>query len=248
MNILNYLLDFVFPPKCIFCSRILPHGEGEYICSECIDKMVFCERRICCAVCGKPQISVGEKGMCYSCLSKTHRSYKRAVAVVKYDELVSKGVKRFKDGYCEIAGEVMAKAMAERARIEYAGVKLDMIVGVAPSKIRNTKRGYDPVSVICKNVSKLSGIPYHRNVLVKIKHTPKQSGLDYEHRIKNLIGAIGISKGANVSGKKILLIDDVMTTGATIDECAYVLKREGAKMVCALTYATTIKEPKTYKN
>ena len=248
MKVLDFLLDFIFPSKCIFCNEIMPHGKGEYVCSKCVGKIVFCENELCCTVCGKPQISVGEKGMCYPCLSKTHRSYKRAIAVVKYDELTSKGVKRYKDGYCEIAGKVMAKAMAERASIEYAGVKFDMIVGVAPNKTRNNKRGYDPVSVICKNVSKLLGIPYCRNVLVKIKHTPKQSSLDYAHRVKNLIGAIGISKRADVSGKKILLIDDVMTTGATIEECAYVLKREGAKMVCALTYATTIKEPKTYKN
>jgi len=172
----------------------------------------------------------------------------RTVSVVKYDELTSAGVRWFKDGYSEITGMVMAKAMAERVKIQYAGVNFDAIVGVAPNNSRNLKRGYDPVSVLCKKLSKYLGIPYERGALIKDKSTPKQSSLDYEHRIKNLIGAIKISNKADINGKKILLVDDVMTTGATIEECSYVLKRAGAKMVCAVTYATTIKEPKTYKN
>ena len=248
MQILKFILDFIFPQRCVFCDRITPHGRCEEICAECANKIVLCENETCCAVCGKPQVSVGEKRMCFPCLSKTHRSYKRAIAVVKYDKLVSEGIKRFKDGCNENAGNVMAKAMAERTKIEYAGMMPDVIVEVAPDDKRNYKRGYSPVSSICKKLSKYMNIPYESGVLLKIKNTPKQSSLNYEQRIRNLIGAIGISKKADVEGKRVLLVDDVMTTGSTVEECAYVLKKAGAKAVFIVTYATTVKEPKTYKN
>lgn len=248
MKISNFILDFLFPTRCMFCNSVTPHGKGEYICGECMEKVEFCKDRNCCRVCGKPQVSMGEEEICYSCMSKTFRSYKRAISVVKYDSLTSRGIRRFKDGYGEIVGTVMAREMAKRVRTELGDYKFDLIVSAPPNTKRNMKRSFDPVSVICKALSRYLETPYMRGALVKIKDTPKQSGLDYEHRIKNLIGSIGISEKTDVNRKRVLLVDDVMTTGSTVEECSYVLKRSGATNVYAVTFATTVKEPKTYKN
>lgn len=248
MKIFQMLWDLIYPSRCIFCNKMTEFGSGEFICDECKEAVEFCDKLSCCKICGKPQISLGEKEICYSCLSKTYRMYKRAVAVVKYNKLTSAGIKRYKSGNGEIAGKVMGKMMAERVKTELEETKIDVIVGVAPSNKRAVKRGFEPVDVICKSLSEFTGIPYIKGALVKIKKTKKQSGLDYAHRVRNIIGSIGLSKTADVSGKTVLLADDVMTTGSTIDECAYVLKQGGAKAVYAVTFATTTKEPKTYVN
>lgn len=221
---------------------------GKFICDECLEMVELCEKFPCCKICGKPQISLGEEGMCYNCLSKTYRAYKRAAAVVKYNDFTSPGIKRYKNGNGEIIGRAMAELMAKRVKSEFNDVEFDIIVGVAPSNKRLVKRGFDPVAVMCRHLSEFLEIPHLKDALLKIRQTPKQSSLDYEHRVRNIIGSIGLSKKVAVSGKTVLLVDDVMTTGSTVDECAFVLKKGGAKAVYAVTFATTVKEPKTYKN
>lgn len=248
VRIIRLIRGLVYPTKCIFCDRVTEFGKEEYICNDCQDRLVFCSGKPCCKRCGKIQVSLGEKGICYRCATNTSLRYKRAVAALKYDDVSSLGILRYKDGQGETAGKVFAYLMAERMKSELSGTEFDAIVGVAPSVKRNRKRGFDPVGEICRNLSKITGILYLEGVLRKIKKTPKQSGLDYERRVKNLIGSIGLSKSADVTGKRILLVDDVMTTGSTVNECAYVLTRGGAKEVYVLTFATTLREPRTFKN
>ena len=247
-KIFKVLINLIYPNKCVFCGSVTDIGKEIFICDSCRENVVFCEDALCCKICGKPQVSLGEKNTCYSCLTKNYLAYKRAVSVVKYDGLTAQGVMRYKDGNNPKAGVVFAELMAKRLESELGKIEFDYIVGVATSRRRNLKRGIDPVDILCENLAKITEIPYHKRVLKRIKDVPKQSDLNFEKRMKNLIGAIGISRGADVLGKTILLVDDVMTTGATVNECAYVLKENGAKAVYVLTFATVVKEPKTYRN
>ena len=247
-RILKFVKNLIYPTKCIFCNTLTEFGKERYICNDCRERLKFCRDFPCCKKCGKPQISLGEKGICYDCASKLPKKFKRAAAVVKYDSLSSAGIKRYKSGTSEISGKVFAILMAQRMNEIYPNAEFDIIAGVAPNKSRTLKRGIDPVQVICRHLSAATGIPYAERVLVRTKEVPKQSELDYEHRIKNLKGAIEMNPKANVEGKRILLVDDVMTTGTTLNENSEVLRKGGAKYVCAITFATVAKEPKTYKN
>ncbi len=247
-KILKFLINLIYPTKCIFCGKVTEIGKEIFICDECRGEIVFCEDALCCEICDKPQISLGEKNICYTCLTRTYRSYKKAASVVKYEKVTARGIKRYKDGNNQSAGDIFAKLMAKRLKERFPKVKLDLIVGVAPNRKRMMKRGIDPVGTLCENIHKLTGIPYEKGMLKRIKDVPKQSGLSYDKRMKNMIGAFGLNKNYNLDGKTVLLVDDVMTTGATVNECAYILKEGGAKAVYVLTLATTVKEPKTYKN
>ncbi len=244
----NILLSLIYPDKCIFCRKITDMGKGIYICDDCKEKLVFCENALCCKMCGKPQVSLGDKELCYNCRTRTYRTYKKAAAVVKYDKLSSFGIKRYKDGNNYCAGNVFAKLMSERLKSQFSGIEFDFIVGVPATRQRTVKRGMDPVDILCENLSGYTEIPYIRGALKRIKNIPKQSSLSYSKRMKNIIGAIGIRNADKINGKVVLLVDDVMTTGATVDECTYILKTNGAKAVYVLTFATTVKEPKSYKN
>lgn len=245
-KLLKFILNLIYPAKCVFCGTLTDFGKEIFICDACKNKIAWCESLLCCKICGKPQQSLGEKNTCYVCLNRTYRAYKKAVAVVKYDKLTSAGVKRYKNGTAHDAGVVFAEIMASRLEKELSNVHFDCMVGVAPSRERSIRRGIDPVGVLCEGLEKLTKITYEKDVLVRIKRVPKQSTLNFEQRMKNMIGVFGLKNRAAIEGKTVLLIDDVMTTGATANECAYILKKNGAKTVYVLTLATTVKEPKTY--
>ncbi len=247
-KIIKFIEGLIYPTKCVYCNKITDIGKDIKVCGDCQKKIVLCEKSLCCKICGKPQVSLGERGMCYTCQTRTYRTYKKAAAVVKYDKLTASGVKRYKDGVNKQAGKMFALQMSQRLEREFPKVSFDYIVGVAPSKKRTVKRGVDPVQHLCIRLSRLTGIPYLKGALRRIKDVPKQSTLKYEERLTNLIGAIGLGNGICVEDKTLLLVDDVMTTGSTVNECGYILKEGGAKAVYVLTFATVIKEPKTYKN
>ncbi len=247
MNILKIIMNLVYPAKCIFCGKVSAFTKEELICRKCAEEIAFCKNFECCAICGKPRVSLGSRDICLECLSKTHRSYKRAVSAVKYNDATAYGIKKYKDGRSEISAKVFSSMLAERIKCEFGGVDFDFIVGVAPHR-KNKRGGFSSVDTLCKQLSKETGIPYMKDALIKIKETPKQSSLNYEKRIKNLIGSIAVAKNKGVEGKRILLIDDVMTTGSTLEENSFVLKSDGAKAVYCATIATVAKEPKSYKN
>ncbi|MBQ2890271.1 MAG: ComF family protein [Clostridia bacterium] len=245
MKVIELLLSLFFPEKCMFCGNITRKAEN-FICENCRQRVAFCKDLKCCSICGKPQVSLGEKEICYPCLTKTYRPYKRATAVVKYNDETKVGIKRYKNGNGEIVGEAMGVLMAERVKEVFGGVHFDFVTGIPPSDKRVIERGFDPVAVLCDSIAKELGARYEKRVIKKIKKTKKQSSLDYEHRIRNMIGAFGLYDGIDLKGKRILLVDDVMTTGATIEEGAYVLKKGGGKEIYAVTFATTTKEPKSF--
>ena len=245
MDVLNFILRIFYPEKCMFCGSITK-GEENFICKNCRQTVDFCKELKCCIICGKPQISLGEKEICYPCQTKTYRSYKRATAVVKYNDATSGGIKRYKSGNGEIVGETMGKMMAERVREAFGEISFDFMTGIPPSDKRVIERGFDPVGVLCKSLSKELSVPYKKYCIKKIRETKKQSSLDYEHRLRNMIGAFGLYDGTDLKGKRILLVDDVMTTGATLEEGAYVLKKGGGKEIYLVTFATTTKEPREF--
>lgn len=222
-------------------------GTDGYICNLCRSRIKYCNDRECCKICGKPQESLGKDKICGVCKFESARRFKRAAAVAEYENPVSGAIKRYKDGGPRIAGKVFAKEMAGRFYEEFGDIKFDAMVSVAQNRKRNNERGFDPVDNICKNLSDIISVPYIKGVLYRKRETKKQSGLSYDERVENLIGAIGVNSGFDAAGKTALLIDDIMTTGATIDECSAVLKDEGVKNVYALTFATTVKHIKKFK-
>ena len=94
MKVIDLLLRIFYPEKCMFCGSITKEEEN-FICEKCRRAVAFCQDLKCCSICGKPQISLGEKEVCYPCLIKTYRPYKRATAVVKYNDETADGIKRY---------------------------------------------------------------------------------------------------------------------------------------------------------
>ena len=222
------VLDLLFPRRCPICDRpVKPYGA--LICEDCAQVPV-------CMKCGKPVEA--EEEYCADCAARKHLYY-RGMAVYRYRS-VSGSLYRFKyDGRREYADyyEVgMARALERFLAQTGPEHAPDLLIPVPCSKKRVMKRGYDQAAVLADHLSERTGIPVQKGLLVRVSDTRALRGMSASERHKNLKKAFHVY-GNGVRLKSIMLIDDIYTTGATIDACAGALLEAGAKEVSFLTLA-----------
>ncbi len=236
---LKFLTNLIFPPKCVFCNNILEPSHTDNVCAECRLGIRYCKDFLCCVKCGKPVVSYGEDKKCYACLNTRHR-FTRAASALIYEKNVRYAVIRNKKRCVKANIAEFARLMSLAAEMSFGEVEFDAVVSPPPSKLSLRKNGFDHIEAIAKELAETLGLPYIKGCLCKVRQTPHQSSLKYNQRIENLRGTMECR--ADMSGKTVLLADDVLTTGATADECARALKSGGAKKVYVVTLATAVKE------
>ena len=208
------LLELCFPTRCIFCRRL--SRAGVPVCPACLRRYPDLP----------PAAQVQKLPGLESCLSPLRYAGQVRAALLRY---------KFRDcsGYAPVFGNFMRKCLDEN------GISCDSITWVPLSARRLRRRGYDQARLLAEAIAAGAGIPCAA-LLEKQRDTPAQSGLrSREARRKNAAGAYRVREGADVAGKRILLADDIVTTGETLRECARVLKAAGAKSVTAVTAART---------
>lgn len=229
------IFDFLFAPKaiCMGCASVLGADKGP-LCNECHNKLAplyntLGGRTYRCMNCGE----ILEKKRCSRCAKSTAGGM-YAYSAYAFEEPVRSIIHNFK--YKSVHS--MARWMAEeqvKATEKYEK-EFDLIVPVPIHFLRRLERGYNQSEKLSKEMSKLTGIPFE-NALKRIRHTPKQSRADKEERHRRLKGAFIAVK--DVKGKKILLVDDVITTGSTMIECVHALQKAGCESVSVSTFALT---------
>ncbi|OXT08732.1 amidophosphoribosyltransferase [Thermoanaerobacterium thermosaccharolyticum] len=222
-------LDLLFPPKtnCILCGKMIREGK---ICDDCESKLPFISGNTC-IVCGKP-IDTGEK--CPDCMEYEH-IFSRSISAFEYDETMKSLIARFKYYKERNLSEFFAEYMYKY--IKDADIKFDVIVPVPLHRTKLDERGYNQAELLARELSYRFDIIMSKP-LRRIRNTKSQTEFSREERMKNLKGAFKVVYEDMVKNKIILLVDDVLTTGSTLDECAKVLKEGGAKDVFATTIAT----------
>lgn len=206
------ILKTLFPPRCVFCKKLT---DDEYVCATCISMLPH-----------------------YNRLIKGGEFYESCGASFYYSGIVRSSMLRYKFSGRRNYALVYADFLAETIRTLYPG-DFDVISWVPVSKKRLRKRGYDQAQLLCENTAALMGLP-SSPTLSKIINTPAQSGVKgAERRRANVLGAYNVLPDFSPNGKRILLIDDILTTGATLSECARTLLIGGAdSVICAvLAYA-----------
>lgn len=208
------LLDLLFPPRCPFCDRLLPEGERD-ICHVCQPVLPWTDP-------GKAE-PAGE-------------FVDKCVSPLWYRDPVRASFHRYKFGGCRDYAPVYAALMAQCVRDRLAG-EYDLLTYVPLSRKRRRQRGYDQVRLLAGGMAPLLGLPV-TETLEKTRHNPAQSGLTEESaRRANVLGAYRATDPGAVRGKRVLLADDVVTTGSTLSECARVLRSAGAAGVVCVTLA-----------
>ena len=232
---------FFFPPECVLCERIMAINTPILVCDECKENLSFLLNRLCCEKCGKPIVSHGKRQLCYFCAEGKSHYFDRIVSVFEYTDDVRDSIVRYKVLSTEGYSKTYSDFLRELFQKSYAGERFDFICSAPPHTKKAKSKGTDRLDLLCRALSSKINIPSEKEMLVKVRETQKQTRLSYVERLTNLKDAISVSRPENVVGKTVLLIDDVCTTRATIMECARALKAAGAKRVCAMTIATTVK-------
>lgn len=213
MSVINYILDLVYPRKCVFCGKVI---EKRDICNECRGKLPYTR---------------GDE------VSQKIPFITECVSPLFYDDMVRKSFLRYKfsgvQAYAVRYGKFMAECVENN--LDYSTV--DVISCVPLSKKRQRSRGYNQARLLAKEISASLDIP-EKELLKKIKDNPAQSRTkNAKERLTNVSGVYSLQSGSDVDGKTVLLVDDIITTGATLSECARILRRAGAEKVFAVTLA-----------
>lgn len=226
-EILRFLKESLFPQNytCELCGMEIFSGR---LCGEC-GKTFELNDGETCPVCGRKTI---RSEICTEC--KAHLpEYKKAVSAVCYSGAGANLIAKFKDG-----GGYLAEYFAEILKPKLGSLPpFDAIVYIPMTKKALNKRGYNQSYLLAKSISKITGAPVLIDAVVKIKETALQKSLGRAERLKNLSECFKADKSL-VSGKSLLVADDVLTTGATLDAVCSKLKKAGAKEVCAATAAS----------
>lgn len=227
------LLDVIFPEKitCLVCQKELKENiEG--VCRECYASLPFIDGKTCLK-CGQPLNDMSN--YCNRCKDE-EIFYKRAAAVFEYDKTIKNLIFRFKDDNQKYLNSFLAFTLSQKYATLNFDCDLAVYVPMHKKKLKN--RGFNQSEKLCKRFGELSCLPVSKGNLVKVADTGQQKLLTKSDRIKNLEKSFVVNDKSEIKGKNILLIDDIMTTGATANECAKVLNKAGAKNVYVLTLAT----------
>ena len=238
------LLNFVFPLDCKICEKPIRESKGYSICKDCFKTIELIDQPYC-RKCGKPLIPTDffkqNRGiLCLDCKRKKYSfEFSRSTGV--YDKVLKKCIHLFKYyGEKKLAkplGKLMVDYLLKNDEFKK---KVDLIIPVPLHKNDLKKRGFNQSVLLSKVIGDYFFIPVGEKVLIKKKLTPFQVNLSKKEREKNILRAFSVEKPEEIKGKNILILDDVFTTGSTVEECAKELKEARAKKIYVLTLARSV--------
>lgn len=221
--------NILFPRRCPLCGGILMRNER--ICGSCSDELVFINPPVC-RLCGRPAFDCACDG--------TVRYYERNVSPFVYTKSVRNGLHRLKFHDAPNVAGFFSKFMAASVSREYHDYHIDIVTSVPMHTADISRRGYNQAALLASGVSEIIGIPVYNNILKKVNPTNVQHTLPRAERFKNIYGAFEVTRPYMVRHKTVLICDDIITTGYTLDECARVLIGAGADCVLCATAAAVV--------
>lgn len=227
-RLIELLLDSFFPRRCVGCGKV-----GDLLCAECVAKLPRLVQPLC-PRCGRPQAS---GIVCPSCRQR-QIDIDGIRSVFKFDEVIRKAIHELKYRNLKAISPCLAELLADYlTRNPLPGEAL-VAVPLHPRRLR--ERGYNQSTLLAEDLGGRVGLPVIEGCLIRVKQAqPQVRAADVEERRRNVADAFACCDD-KVSGKQIIIIDDVCTSGATLESCAAALKRRGATSVWGLTLAREI--------
>ncbi len=229
-------VDFFLPPKCPFCGDPTDSFSSDRPCPSCLSRIKFFSPPRCprCGI-GFPSPS-DQDHLCSGCLSR-EPPFAKARSLCPYEGLIAEIISRFKFGGVASLARPLGILLAEYRDPEFPFSGIDLLIPVPLHTRRLRERGFNQSLLLAREVSRRRSIPLNFAALRRSRQTQPQTQLSGPQRQKNVRGAFEVRSAGAVADKRILLIDDVFTTGATVQECAKALLDAGAKSVDVLTLA-----------
>jgi ComF family protein len=236
--------SILFPSGCRICETLLTRPDRLPICDPCLQS--FREPPVeICSRCGQPGTENGDvdgdENICADCREREF-AFNAARSFGVYEGALARAIVLMKFERIEPLGVWFAKRLAEAVARIPAQFTPDLIVPVPLHRTRQKERGFNQVDLFGKPLAKRLGLPYRPVLLKRERARPEKHLLHYEERWEAVRGAFVIREGGRVDNLRILLLDDVMTSGATLDACSRALREAGAKSVAGLTIARAVRQ------
>jgi ComF family protein len=224
MKFVNHFFDFFLPRFCTACGEKL-YAEEKFICGKCFAKIKTTDEQFILN-------EFNRKFLKDKIISDFHpyfifekdKEFQSVIHSVKYNENFRLGI---------FIGVKIGKGLNEKINLWSP----DFILPVPLHHLKKAERGFNQSFYIAKGISKISGVPVKNNIIKRGRFTPSQTQFNKHERKENMRGAFVLKRNNNLHGKKIILVDDVITTGATITECGKILLDAGAEKVFAISAA-----------
>jgi len=253
------LVSVFFPAGCSLCERLLTRATRVPICDECLTSFAALPAEVC-EICGSPVAAlfsapVSDRSApsslspdaehtnlsgCIACQGRTY-AFERVRSYAAYDGRLIRAIILLKFERIEPLAGWFATRLAGVAKRD--GLAADVVVSVPLHRHRERERGYNQADLIARPLARRLGLPYRRVLLTRTKPRPDKHILSLSERWESVRGAFATRQGSQVDNLRVLLVDDVMTTGATLDACAKALRQAGAKSVIGLTVARAVRHP-----
>lgn len=244
MGLTNYIgamgrgvMRALWPERCPVCGA--PAGEEEAMCPGCRALLPALQAPVC-AICGRAlsEASRPLSGVCGYC-ELGPPAYAQARSYGVYDGLLARLIRDFKFHGKRSLLPALKGFMLEADERWYQGVGADAVVPVPLHRRRLGERGFNQAADLARPVARRRRVPLLTGALVRVRETEPQYGLTFNQRRENVKGAFQVVRPRSMAGRKILLVDDILTTGVTVNESVKALKKAGAREVTVLTLART---------
>ncbi len=229
------LLDMLYPRNCIGCGSPSPE-TFRYICWDCWSDSVRIEPPFC-NLCGDPVAGTIEHDfICYACCAEKP-SFGGARSAARYEGVVGEALRQFKYEQALWVAPDLAELLYNCLKAEYDCLSFDLVVPVPLHHIRRRERGYNQSAILAFELARRIGCKMSSRMLRRIRPTVTQTNLTAAQRLSNVQNAFQHGREKRLASRSVLLVDDVMTTGATVNACAKALRKGGALSVHVLTVA-----------
>jgi len=228
-KIKNKILDLIFPTECVICGK-----SGQYFCESCFNQIKYVKEGTC-LLCNTNQAIIG---VCANCQTKSYID--DIIAVTKYkDTVIEQVIHELKFSYIEQLANQLANLLSLKLKALGYQTKLKdkILIPLPLHKKRFLERGFNQSELLLKLLQPDFDGQIRNDILKRVKYTSQQAKLDREQRINNVQDAFKCLKPDEAAGQKIFLLDDVLTSGATMNQAAKALKSAGAKKVIGLVIA-----------
>lgn len=231
-RVVGSVADILYPPVCAFCAATPGDRFAEDAVRLCIDcRNAFVMDDDGCQKCGMPVgPHVNREDGCFRCAGRSFR-FDRVLRLGIYRDDLRRACIRAKSPGAEPLAGALASLLCQTHRDALASLQFDSVLMVPQFWGHRITRPHHSAETMAEVIAERLEVPFHRRLLRKPKRTPDQSALPRAERLKNLHRAFAVRRGTNLSGQRLLLIDDILTTGTTANECSRALRAAGAELI-----------------
>lgn len=233
------ILDFIWPRTCEVCGRPVDR-PGRHFCSDCLNRLPFAPTDGCCRRCGRAAEKLDGEFLCEDC--RAHKpSFDRAASALSFEGDARDAINAFKFRNHLWLRDDLVDWIEGVVRARFRVGEIDLVVPMPSTLLHRMDRGYNQCAYLARALAKRLGKPYEASVLRRKGNPKKQGSLAEEERRTNVIGTFEVRKPVLIRDSTVMVVDDIMTTGSTLSECAAELKRSGASRVWCVALARSLR-------